>query len=219
MRWRPEPARAARFLGPLVSGLARSWRLDVRDDRHWRDLVAERRPFLFVLWHEALLPLLWLHRKQGIAIVVSEAQDGRYLAEYARRIGYRLLFGSSTRGGARALLQAVRAVEEGTPVAFTPDGPQGPRRVMKPGVFRAAQRGDVRVLPIHAAAEVAWRLNSWDRFLIPKPFARVRVGYGEPLAVPPGEAGLQSAMAAAADALNHIEARIAWPPAAAMAIA
>ena len=117
------------------------------------------------------------------------------------------------------MLQAVRTVEAGTPVAFTPDGPRGPRRVMKPGVFRAAQRADVRVLPIHAVADVAWRLKSWDQFMIPKPFARVRIGYGEPLAVAPGPAGLESAMAAATDAINHIEARIAWPPAAAMAIA
>jgi lysophospholipid acyltransferase (LPLAT)-like uncharacterized protein len=160
------------------------------NEERWRALQDSGEPYLFVLWHESLLPLLWRHRKQGIAIVVSEARDGEYLASYAESIGYRLVRGSSTRGAARALLGAVRELKAGHPVAFTPDGPRGPRREVKQGVVAAAQRAGVRILPIHADADRAWRFASWDRFMLPKPFARVRVAYGEPFGIAGGDEGL-----------------------------
>lgn len=185
------PPLVSRILGgALASLLARSWRMQVIREDHWTRLRESNESFLFVLWHESLLPLLWRHRKQGIAIVVSEARDGEYLATYAESIGYRLVRGSSTRGAARALLGAVRELEEGHPVAFTPDGPRGPRRELKQGVVAAAQRAAVRILPIHAEADRAWRFASWDRFMLPKPFARVRVVYGEPFGVGAGTEGL-----------------------------
>lgn len=211
MRWRP-PAGLAAWLGGAVLGLlARTWRVEVRSEQHWKGLVQARTRFVFLLWHETLLPLLWHHRRQHIAIVVSEAQDGRYLAAWASRLGYRCLFGSSTRGGARALLQAVRTTEEGIPVAFTPDGPRGPRRELKPGILAAAARAGALVLPIAAAADRAWRLRSWDRFMIPKPFARVRIAYGEPYPVAVEEAASPKAAARACQSLARIEGEIAWP--------
>jgi lysophospholipid acyltransferase (LPLAT)-like uncharacterized protein len=149
----------------MASLLARTWRLKVVNEHYWQQLHRAGEPFLFVLWHEALLPLLWRHRRQGIVIVVSEAREGEYLANYAEKIGYRLVRGSSTRGAARALLGAVRELNGGHVVAFTPDGPRGPRREMKQGVVAAAQRAGVRILPIHAEARRAWRFNSWDRFM------------------------------------------------------
>ena len=106
--------------------------------------VQARRPHVFLLWHEALLPLLWHHRNQAIMIVVSEAREGQYLADFAASLGYRPVRGSSTRGAARALLGAVRELQAGHSVAFTPDGPRGPRRELKPGVVAAAQRGGRR---------------------------------------------------------------------------
>lgn len=211
MKIRVPPRVVQRLAGPLVSLLARTWRIEVHGLRHWQDLRERNQGFVFVLWHESLLPLLWRHRRQHIAIVVSEAREGQYLADYAAAIGYHLVRGSSTRGGARALLGAVRALESGTTVAFTPDGPRGPRREMKPGVIAAAQRAGVPVLPIHAEARRAWRFRSWDRFMLPKPFARVRVGYGEPFTIGPGEAGLAEGMIRATRALNSIAETIAWP--------
>jgi hypothetical protein len=216
--------RMARWLGrvlgpPLASLLARTWRIELVDDRWWRDLAQSGEGFVFVLWHEVLLPLLWHHRKQGVAILVSEARDGEYLADYAGRIGYRLIRGSSTRGGARALLTSVRELRAGTVVAFTPDGPRGPRREMKPGVVAAAQRAGVRVLPIHADADRAWRFRSWDRFMLPKPFARVRIAYGEPFSIGPGEAALDAGVATTATALTQVARKAAWPDAAEIPIA
>ena len=209
-----------RVLGPLLASLlARSWRIEVVDDRWWRELTQSGQGFVFVLWHEALLPLLWRHRKQGVAILVSEARDGQYLADYAARIGYRLIRGSSTRGGTRALLAAVRELRGGTVVAFTPDGPRGPRREMKPGAVAAAQRAGVRILPIHAEADRAWRFRSWDQFMLPKPFARVRIAYGEPLAIGPGDAALVQGVETTAMALTQVARKAAWPDAGAIPIA
>jgi hypothetical protein len=189
----------------VVMPLATSWRFHVHHVDRWQRTCEAGRPFLFLLWHEAWLPLLWRHRQQQVAIVVSQGREGQYLANYARRIGYRAVQGSSTSGGARALLGAIRALDDGHTVAITPDGPRGPRRHVKPGVVRAAQRANAVILPLHAVARSAWRLRSWDHTMIPKPFARIDVGYGEPFTVAPGRSGLEAGIVRCADALRHVE--------------
>jgi lysophospholipid acyltransferase (LPLAT)-like uncharacterized protein len=199
------PPGAARVVaGPAFRALAASWRIRTVEEGRWRPLYEARRPHVFLLWHEALLPLLWQHRRQAIAIVVSEARDGQYLADFAATLGYRAVRGSSTRGAARALLGAVRELRAGYAVAFTPDGPLGPRRVLKPGIVAAAQRGAGIVVPLHAEADRAWRLDSWDRFMIPKPCARVSILYGRPFEVAPGDAGLAAGLAEAEERLREI---------------
>ncbi len=204
MRLKVSPAAARVISGPAVRILASSWRIHVIHEERWRVLYQARRPHVFLLWHEALLPLLWQHRNQGVAIVVSEARDGQYLSDLAATLGYGAVRGSSTRGGARALLGAVRELQAGGSVAFTPDGPRGPRRELKPGVVAAAQRGGGVIVPIHAEADRAWRLHSWDSFMIPKPLARVRITYGKPFEVPGGEQGLAEGLARAAEGLDEV---------------
>ncbi|MGH7659071.1 MAG: lysophospholipid acyltransferase family protein [Gemmatimonadales bacterium] len=183
MKIRIPPALAAAAGGQIARGLAHSWRYSIVDEEHWRSLHQARKPFLFLCWHESLLPLLWRHRGQGITLVVSEARDGQYLADFGESLGYRLVRGSSTRGSVRALIGAIRELKQGRVVAFTPDGPRGPRRQMKPGVVAAAQRSGAAILPLHADADRAWRFRSWDRFMLPQPLARVRVVYGAPVLV------------------------------------
>ena len=203
------PAAARAIAGPLVRTLAASWRIELVHEERWRVLRDANRAHVFILWHEALLPLLWQHRKQGVAIVVSEARDGQYLADLASSLGYRNVRGSSTRGGARALLTAVRELQAARPVAFTPDGPRGPRRELKPGVVMAAQRAGAVVVPIHAEADRAWRLHSWDRFMIPKPLARVQITYGRTFEVAEGESGLAEGLAQAAAGLTELSGTVA----------
>ena len=204
MRLRVSP-RAVRLLAiPAIRLLAATWRIRTEHEERWRPLYQARRAHVFLLWHEALLPLLWQHRRQGIAIVVSEAREGQYLADLGTVLGYRTVRGSSTRGASRALLGAVRELREGRAVAFTPDGPRGPRRELKPGVVAAAQRGGGIIVPIHAEASRAWRLHSWDRFMIPQPGARVTIRYGRPFEVAAGEAGLADGLLEAARRLQEI---------------
>lgn len=207
---RLSPAVASAVAGPAVSALARTWRWETVHQDRWRQVADAGEPHVFLLWHEVLLPLLWHHRGRDIAIVVSEARDGQYLARYAEGLGYRLVVGSSSRGGVRALLGAVRELQAGGTVAFTPDGPRGPARVLKPGVIHAAQRGGGTIIPLHAAADRSWRLRSWDRFTIPKPFARVRVGYGIPFKVGPGAGEVAPALSRAEAELASLVREVAW---------
>jgi lysophospholipid acyltransferase (LPLAT)-like uncharacterized protein len=199
---------------PALRLLAGSWRIRTVQEQRWREIYRARRAHVFLLWHEALLPLLWQHRGQGIAIVVSEAREGRYLSDFAASLGYRAIHGSSTRGGTRALLGAVRELQAGRAVAFTPDGPRGPRRQLKPGVVAAAQRGGAVIVPLHAEADRAWRLHSWDRFMIPQPLSRVWITYGRPFEVAAGEIGLSEGVERAAAGLGEVSRKGAWRDAA-----
>jgi lysophospholipid acyltransferase (LPLAT)-like uncharacterized protein len=210
VRLRLSPAAARPVIGLAVHSLARSWRIRLVHEERWRTLQAQRRPVVFLLWHESLLPLLWHHRQQNIAIVVSEARDGQYLSDLALSLGYRAVRGSSTRGGTRALLGAVRELQSGRSVAFTPDGPRGPRRRLKPGVIAAAQRGGGVIVPLHAEPDRAWRLHSWDRFMVPQPLAKVIIRYGRPFLVRAGEEGFAEGLEQATLRLEEVSGKGAW---------
>jgi lysophospholipid acyltransferase (LPLAT)-like uncharacterized protein len=163
--------------------LGRTWRIRVVNGEYLGDLRRTGRPFIFSLWHGQLLPLLWHHRKQGVRVLISEHRDGELVARTAESLGYGLIRGSSTRGAERALISIVRELQAGNEVAITPDGPRGPATTFAPGALVAAQRSDSFILPVAASADRAWRLRSWDRFMIPKPFARVTVAYATPTKV------------------------------------
>ena len=181
----------------LIRLLAMTWRMRPVNDEGLRAARESGQRVIFTLWHGELLPLLWHHRKQGVAVVISEHRDGEIIAQIAERLGYTTVRGSSSRGGGRALIGLMRAIEGGRDGAVTPDGPRGPAHVFAPGAAIAAQRTGVPLQPVRASATRAWRLKSWDRFLVPKPFATVRVVYG-PLtsvdAASPREAAEQAPM-------------------------
>jgi lysophospholipid acyltransferase (LPLAT)-like uncharacterized protein len=162
----------------LVRLLGWTWRVRVSHDGDLRQFLAEGRPFIFSLWHGNLLPLLYHHRHDDVAILISEHGDGEIIARIAMSLGYRTVRGSSSRGAARALLGLVRELQAGHSLAITPDGPRGPAKSIAPGVIAVSQRACAPIVPIAAGARSAWRLKSWDAFLIPKPFARVHVAYG-----------------------------------------
>ena len=197
MRLAVPPGLVSALGAPLVGALAATWRFSGPSPRPGAGALPAGGPVVLICWHEVLLPLLWRHRGLGIALVVSQARDGQHLVDFAGRLGYGVARGSSTRGGARALLGAVRALQDGRVVAFTPDGPRGPRRRVKAGAVAAAQRAEVALLPLHAEVNRAWRLDSWDRFVLPKPWAAVRVAYGAPIQVEPGPDGLDRGIVAA----------------------
>jgi len=139
---------------------------------------------IFVFWHGQLLPLVHHHRKEGIVVLVSDHSDGEYIARIIHRHGFGLARGSSTRGGVKGLKGILRAAREGKDLGFTPDGPKGPRHVFKKGALVAAQLTGLPLIPIGVGADRAWYLESWDRFMIPKPFSHLRIRYGEPRWVP-----------------------------------
>lgn len=176
--------RALALIVPLgaivIRLLAWTWRVRVVNPEAVSALRAANAPYVFACWHGQMLPLLWAHRDQGIAILVSEHRDGEIIARIARTIGFNAVRGSTSRGAGRALLGLVAELQRGRAVAVTPDGPRGPVGHFAPGALVAAQRAGVPLLTVGAHASSAWHLKSWDRFLIPKPFARVNVAYGGP---------------------------------------
>lgn len=190
LRW------TVRLGAALLRLLATTWRVRAVNEEPLREARHAGQRVLFALWHGELLPLLWYQRGRGVAVVISEHRDGEIISRIAESLGYRTVRGSSSRGASRALLGLARAIEEGHDGAITPDGPRGPAHVFAPGAAVAAQRTGVPIVPIRASASRAWRLKSWDRFLIPKPFATVTVTMGPftpVIADSPREAAEQSA--------------------------
>ncbi len=153
------------------------------------------KPVIFTLWHGEMLALLWNHRREGITVLISEHGDGEIIARVAEALGFRTVRGSTSRGAGRALLGMSRTVQGGGDAAFTPDGPRGPARRFAPGALIVAQRAAAPVVTLAVAAHRCWRFRSWDGFVVPKPFARIAIAYGEPayLDVPsPREAAEQA---------------------------
>jgi hypothetical protein len=114
----------------------------------------------------------------------SFSYDGEYMGRIIRKFGFVAVKGSSSRNPVRALLGLRRALEQGWTVAFTLDGPRGPRHKVKPGPVALARSSGLAMTTFHAAVDKAWVLNSWDRMMIPKPFSRVLVRVGKLIPVP-----------------------------------
>lgn len=176
----PLRIRAALFAGSgMIRALASTWRYRTVGETTVRELRNQKTPTLFTFWHGQILPMLWYHRDQGVAVLVSEHQDGEVIAQILEWMGYGLIRGSSSRGANRALLGIVRTLKQGTDVAVTPDGPRGPRHRFAPGAVIAANRAAAPIMPVAAHVDRFWQLKTWDGFIIPKPFARITIAYGE----------------------------------------
>ncbi len=173
------------ILGPgLVRLLGASLRYDIKGQEHQESSWGAGEPVIFVTWHGRLLPLLYLYRGKGLVTLVSQHRDGEYLTRVGLGLGYDAVRGSSTRGGYQALRALVRKLRAGQSLAITPDGPQGPREKVKPGALQAARITQAPVIPVVAGTHRAWWIEGWDRFMIPKPLATVRVAIGKPRHIP-----------------------------------
>ncbi|MGQ4810232.1 hypothetical protein NKDENANG_03681 [Candidatus Entotheonellaceae bacterium PAL068K] len=149
-------------------------------------LLQSGRPCLVAFWHGRLLYLLPLYRRQHATVLVSRSRDGEFISQIIERFGMQPTRGSSSRGGVRALSEMVVKVRGGYHAAFTPDGPRGPRYRVQPGIVLVAKKTGAAILPITYNAQWKKVLRSWDRFVIPLPFSRIVVVYGEPIYVPAG---------------------------------
>lgn len=171
--------RAAVIAGAsAIRALASTWKYNTVGEEIPASLRSRKEPILFTLWHGQMLPLLWFHRNQGVAVLVSEHSDGEIIARILEWMGYALIRGSTSRGAGRALIGLMRTLKEGNDVAITPDGPRGPRHKFAPGAVVAANRADVAIVPAVANVDKCWQLSSWDGFVIPKPFAKITIAYG-----------------------------------------
>lgn len=202
LRW-AEPL-AARLGTSLLGMLAASWRFRFHGIEHLRAVRASGRPFVFVLWHSRILPLLYRHRGEDVVMLISRHRDGGYLADLGARWGYRSVRGSTKRGGEVGLLGIVRALEGGAVVAITPDGPRGPAERVQPGAIAAAQHAGAPIVPVGARVASAWHLGSWDRMCIPRPLSAVDVVYGPPIRIAAGKDGLRRGMEEVSRSLHDV---------------
>ncbi|MGH9409104.1 MAG: lysophospholipid acyltransferase family protein [Vicinamibacterales bacterium] len=178
-------ARVIAALGvPLIRACGSTYRWRVDGLAHYESIAASGRQPIFAFWHGRILPATLFWRDRGIVVITSQNFDGEWIARIIGRFGYGTARGSSSRGGARALVQLRHDLAGGCPAAFTIDGPRGPARVAQPGaVFLAGATGQP-LLPFHIEANRHWTAGRWDRTQIPKPFAIVAVAIGTPLFVP-----------------------------------
>jgi hypothetical protein len=142
------------------------------------------KPVIYSFWHRAVFPAAWMWRKQRIAVMVSRSFDGEYIARIIQKLGFGAVRGSSSRGGAGALLGMKDVLEQGESVAFTIDGPRGPKYVAKPGPVRLSKVTGLPMSAFYVALSDAWVLKTWDAFMVPKPFARALVRLGRKMVVP-----------------------------------
>jgi len=147
----------------------------------------EKFPFITVTWHNRLLfyPAMFKRpiRKKTVAMV-SASRDGQYVTDICRLFGIRSVRGSSSKKGFVAFTDALKFLEEKCNISITPDGPRGPRYKMSKGPIALASMTGYRVLPVSVNYSSYWELRSWDKFQIPKPWAKITLVLGNPIKIP-----------------------------------
>jgi lysophospholipid acyltransferase (LPLAT)-like uncharacterized protein len=172
----------ASWVGWVMIGLLNATlRLRVVGGEELDSFRAEKRPVILACWHNQIFSATWLYRHEGIAVITSQHFDGEYIARIIERYGFKAVRGSSTRGGARAVLEVRKHVAEGRMIGIMVDGPKGPRYQAKPGTLFLSRMTGAPIVPFHIEVENRWELKSWDRFRIPKPFSRAVMRVGNPI--------------------------------------
>lgn len=146
----------------------------------------ENEPLIYCFWHNRIPTATYFWRRRGIVVMSSQSFDSEYIARFIQRFGYGTAKGSSTRGARAGLIQMIRAVRAGKSAAFTVDGPRGPIYVAKPGALLVAEKANAAILPFSISLDRCWRLKSWDRIEIPKPFTRAIVVIGQQIRIEDG---------------------------------
>ncbi len=169
----------------LVRSLGPTLRFEVLGWQHAERVYATGRRCIWSFWHRSIFSVMWWGRRRGVVVMNSTNFDGQWTRRVIERLGYATAQGSSTRGGLRGLAVMAQRLEQGLDVAFTIDGPRGPRYVAKPGPVLLARRTGCPILVFHVGLKSAWTLTkTWDLFQIPHPFSRAVIVFAPPIYVP-----------------------------------
>lgn len=171
---------------------------DVRDE-----LESTGKGFLYAFWHGRQVFLASLHKNDRIHPLISLSRDGELIAQVCRSFGLEPIRGSSSRGGAEAILELKSILETGDRIGITPDGPRGPLREVQPGIVFLAQKTGLPIVPVAYGAKRRWIFGGWDEFIVPKPFNRITMVYGEPLYIRPDD-DIQKKSQELKEALNGV---------------
>ena len=178
-----------RLVGKLIIFFIRSLGATLRcrlDDPH--GVAQTTKPVIWIFWHNCLIAaslnkVLFSGRSPASALA-SASKDGAVIESVISSFGVKTVRGSSSRRGVAALIALKKALKAGEQLFLTPDGPRGPRYHLQPGVIKLAQSSGVPIIPVRVTYSSSWRVKSWDRFHIPKPFSKITVHLDNELNVP-----------------------------------
>lgn len=173
-----------KMIPPLAYYLLKTTNLSYRFEvEGWESIEAKitnQESLLFSIWHGTLWAPAYFLRGLGIYALASLSRDGSYIAKVLENLDWKLIRGSSSRGGSRSLLQLYRKLKKGFSAAITPDGPTGPRHEVKPGIIFLQKKADSFIVPVGVDAHWKKNFSSWDQFLFPYPFSKTALVFGEP---------------------------------------
>lgn len=165
----------------IGSLLGKTWRYSLEGTENINPFVDRNKAVMYCFWHSHILPLAYIFRNVGVTAIVSASKDGDRATAVAQRWKHETIRGSSSKNQVSVIRQCSRVLHDNRGIVIIPDGPHGPREMVKPGAAMIALMTNAPVYPVFALPQKAWRLNSWDRFMVPKPFSRITVRFGEPL--------------------------------------
>jgi lysophospholipid acyltransferase (LPLAT)-like uncharacterized protein len=160
-------------------------RFEVQGSEYLDEIIAADKLPIYTLWHNRVILSTYFFRDRGIVVLTSQSFDGEYIARTLQRFGCGAIRGSSSRGGARALVEMIKSMRNRHPMAFTVDGPRGPQYQAKPGPVILAKKTGNPILPFLIEPKKYWSVNSWDKMQIPRPFAPALTIIGKPIYVNP----------------------------------
>lgn len=161
-------------------------RIKIENEEPWLAHLEQGGSVLLCAWHQQFFSAIrhfQVYRKYSPGIMISQSKDGAIVAGVAQRTGWRPIRGSSSRGGKAAMKHMIRHLRATRLAGHIVDGPRGPAGVIKSGVIRMAQVSGAAIVPFYVSADKCWIFNSWDRFLLPKPFSRVRLRFENPIRI------------------------------------
>ncbi|HMS42755.1 MAG TPA: lysophospholipid acyltransferase family protein [Pyrinomonadaceae bacterium] len=167
----------------LISLIGKTLRYETEGWENFEVIEQAGKIPIYSFWHNRIFAGTYFFRNRGIVVITSQSFDGEYIARFIQRFGYGAIRGSSTRGGVKALVEMIRGMREGLPMAFTVDGPKGPKYVAKSGACLLAKKTENPLMPFSVECNKFWTVKSWDDLQIPKPFSRVRVIISAPVYV------------------------------------
>jgi lysophospholipid acyltransferase (LPLAT)-like uncharacterized protein len=168
----------------LIRTIGSTVSFEVEGAEQLDSIKAAGRTPIYATWHDRIFLGTYFLQQQGIVFLTSQSFDGEYIARFLQRFGFGAIRGSSTRGGARGLVQMIREMKRGIPMGFTVDGPRGPRYVAKSGPIALAAKTGQPIVPFIVEPSKLRTVRSWDKLQIPMPFSRAKVIFGLPIDVP-----------------------------------
>lgn len=179
-----------RFLGSYLlthslDALCKTLQVSYKNKKIIDDFRKKKENYVLAFWHGTMLPSWFLHRNDGFAALTSKSKDGVLLAKQLKHWNYKVVRGSSSKGGDVALGIMVDHAKNGYSIAITPDGPRGPEHKFKAGAVITAKKSGVPVVLMGVGIKSKKKLKSWDKFQIPNPFSKIKIIYSDPIYVDP----------------------------------